>query len=105
VKAIVGFLIRRSRRPKERKYCDTYQLAQVLAPDHFEFCDNVLESARMRAGQPPMSKRPCGPPLILNPLKGAVPHDPESGIRIILPEQGDPVDRQRRDFEQGKSLL
>jgi phosphatidylserine decarboxylase len=30
----------------------------VLAPDHFEFCDNVLESARIRAGQPLMSKRP-----------------------------------------------
>ena len=24
----------------------------VLAPDHFEFCDNVAESARIRAGQP-----------------------------------------------------
>jgi len=24
----------------------------VLAPDNFEFCDNVLESARIRAGQP-----------------------------------------------------
>jgi phosphatidylserine decarboxylase len=24
----------------------------VLAPDHFEFCDNVRESARIRAGQP-----------------------------------------------------
>ena len=24
----------------------------VLAPDHFEFCDNVLESARIRAGAP-----------------------------------------------------
>jgi phosphatidylserine decarboxylase len=26
----------------------------VLAPDHFEFCDNVLESAPVRAGQPLM---------------------------------------------------
>jgi phosphatidylserine decarboxylase len=28
----------------------------VLAPDHFEFCDTVQESARIRAGQPLMSK-------------------------------------------------
>src|ERR1700755_3397596 len=28
----------------------------VLAPDHFEFCDTVRESARIRAGQPLMSK-------------------------------------------------
>ena len=28
----------------------------VLAPDHFEFCDNVVESARIRAGQPLMRK-------------------------------------------------
>jgi phosphatidylserine decarboxylase len=28
----------------------------VLAPDHFEFCDNVSESARIRAGQPLMRK-------------------------------------------------
>jgi len=26
----------------------------VLAPDHFEFCDNVVESARIKAGQPLM---------------------------------------------------
>jgi phosphatidylserine decarboxylase len=26
----------------------------VLAPDHFEFCDNVVESARIRVGQPLM---------------------------------------------------
>ncbi len=26
----------------------------MLAPDHFEFCDNVVESARIRAGQPLM---------------------------------------------------
>jgi phosphatidylserine decarboxylase len=30
----------------------------VLAPDHFEFCDTVQESARIRAGQPLMSKPP-----------------------------------------------
>jgi phosphatidylserine decarboxylase len=30
----------------------------VLAPDHFEFCDTVRESARIRAGQPLMSKPP-----------------------------------------------
>jgi phosphatidylserine decarboxylase len=30
----------------------------VLAPEHFEFCDTVLESARIRAGQPLMSKPP-----------------------------------------------
>jgi phosphatidylserine decarboxylase len=30
----------------------------VLAPDHFEFCDTVLESARIFAGQPLMSKPP-----------------------------------------------
>ena len=29
----------------------------VLAPDHFEFCDNIVESARIRAGQPLMRKR------------------------------------------------
>jgi len=28
----------------------------LLAPDHFEFCDNVLESARICAGQPLMRK-------------------------------------------------
>ncbi|MEA2919759.1 MAG: phosphatidylserine decarboxylase [Bradyrhizobium sp.] len=28
----------------------------VLAPDNFEFCDNVLESARINAGQPLMRK-------------------------------------------------
>jgi phosphatidylserine decarboxylase len=31
----------------------------VLAPDHFEFCDTVRESARIRAGQPLMSKPPA----------------------------------------------
>jgi phosphatidylserine decarboxylase len=30
----------------------------VLAPDRFEFCDTVQESARIRAGQPLMSKPP-----------------------------------------------
>jgi phosphatidylserine decarboxylase len=28
----------------------------MLAPDHFEFCDGVVESARIRAGQPLMRK-------------------------------------------------
>jgi phosphatidylserine decarboxylase len=28
----------------------------VLAPDHFEFCDNVSDGARIRAGQPLMRK-------------------------------------------------
>jgi len=28
----------------------------VLAPDHFEFCDNIVESARILAGQPLMRK-------------------------------------------------
>jgi phosphatidylserine decarboxylase len=28
----------------------------VLAPDHFEFCENVVESAMIRAGQPLMRK-------------------------------------------------
>jgi phosphatidylserine decarboxylase len=28
----------------------------VLAPDHFEFCDNIAEGARIRAGQPLMRK-------------------------------------------------
>ena len=28
----------------------------VLAPDHFEFCDNVSEGARILAGQPLMRK-------------------------------------------------
>ncbi len=28
----------------------------VLAPEHFEFCDNVVESARIRAGQPLLRK-------------------------------------------------
>jgi len=28
----------------------------VLAPDHFEFCDNVREGARILAGQPLMRK-------------------------------------------------
>jgi phosphatidylserine decarboxylase len=32
----------------------------VLAPDHFEFCDNVVESARISAGQPLMRK-PAAP--------------------------------------------
>jgi phosphatidylserine decarboxylase len=31
----------------------------VLAPDHFEFCGTVQESARIRAGQPLMSKPPA----------------------------------------------
>jgi phosphatidylserine decarboxylase len=31
----------------------------VLAPDHFEFCDTVRESAQIRAGQPLMSKPPA----------------------------------------------
>jgi phosphatidylserine decarboxylase len=33
----------------------------VLAPDHFEFCDNVVESARISAGQPLMRKPVAGP--------------------------------------------
>jgi phosphatidylserine decarboxylase len=32
----------------------------VLAPDHFEFCENVVESARIYAGQPLMRK-PASP--------------------------------------------
>ena len=28
----------------------------VLAPEHFEFCDNVVESARIRAGEPLLRK-------------------------------------------------
>ena len=28
----------------------------VLAPDHFEFCDNVTDGARILAGQPLMRK-------------------------------------------------
>ncbi|SDS89527.1 archaetidylserine decarboxylase [Bradyrhizobium canariense] len=31
----------------------------VLAPDHFEFCDNVSDSARIRAGEPLMRKSPA----------------------------------------------
>jgi phosphatidylserine decarboxylase len=31
----------------------------VLTPDHFEFCDNVSESARIRAGEPLMRKSPA----------------------------------------------
>jgi hypothetical protein len=31
----------------------------VLAPDHFECCDNVVESARILAGQPLM-RTPAG---------------------------------------------
>ncbi|MEA2820012.1 MAG: phosphatidylserine decarboxylase [Bradyrhizobium sp.] len=31
----------------------------MLAPDHFEFCDTVRDSARIRAGQPLMSKPPA----------------------------------------------
>jgi phosphatidylserine decarboxylase len=31
----------------------------IIAPDHFEFCDNVLESARISAGQPLMRKPTC----------------------------------------------
>jgi phosphatidylserine decarboxylase len=30
----------------------------VLAPDHFEFCDNVKEGARIRAGEP-LLRKPC----------------------------------------------
>jgi phosphatidylserine decarboxylase len=33
----------------------------VLAPDHFEFCDNVVESARILAGQPLMRRPPARP--------------------------------------------
>ena len=28
----------------------------VLAPDHFEFCENVSEGGRIRAGEPLMRK-------------------------------------------------
>jgi phosphatidylserine decarboxylase len=28
----------------------------VLAPDNFEFCDNVVDSARINAGQPLMRR-------------------------------------------------
>jgi phosphatidylserine decarboxylase len=28
----------------------------VLAPDHFAFCDNVMDSARINAGQPLMRR-------------------------------------------------
>ena len=31
----------------------------VLAPDHFEFCDNVVDSARILAGQPLMRRSPA----------------------------------------------
>jgi phosphatidylserine decarboxylase len=31
----------------------------VLAPDHFEFCDNVIASARIRAGEP-LLRKPVG---------------------------------------------
>jgi phosphatidylserine decarboxylase len=34
----------------------------VLTPDHFEFCDNVRESATIRAGQP-LLRRSLAPPL------------------------------------------
>ena len=34
----------------------------VLAPDHFEFCDNVVDNARINAGQPLM-RRPGANPL------------------------------------------
>jgi phosphatidylserine decarboxylase len=33
----------------------------VLAPEHFEFCDNVTESARIFAGQPLMRRVPARP--------------------------------------------
>ena len=33
----------------------------VLAPDDFEFCDNVLDSAQIRAGQPLLRKSPARP--------------------------------------------
>ncbi len=33
----------------------------VLAPDHFEFCDNVVDSARILAGQPLMRRSPARP--------------------------------------------
>ncbi len=33
----------------------------VLTPDHFEFCENVVESARIYAGQPLMRKPACAP--------------------------------------------
>jgi len=32
----------------------------VLAPGNFEFCDNVVESARIRAGQPLLRRSPPG---------------------------------------------
>jgi phosphatidylserine decarboxylase len=31
----------------------------VLAPDHFEFCDNIVEGTQIRAGQPLMRKLPA----------------------------------------------
>jgi phosphatidylserine decarboxylase len=33
----------------------------VLAPEHFEFCENVVESGRIYAGQPLMRKSTCVP--------------------------------------------
>ena len=47
----------------------------VLAPDHFEFCDDVLESARIKAGQPLM--RRAAPASI-----GVA--DPSEGMKIVV---------------------
>jgi phosphatidylserine decarboxylase len=38
----------------------------VLAPDHFEFCDNVIEGAKIRAGEALMRKTAC-PPSVAKP--------------------------------------
>jgi phosphatidylserine decarboxylase len=36
----------------------------VLAPEDFEFCSNVVESARIKAGQPLMRKARAGDPCL-----------------------------------------
>jgi hypothetical protein len=45
----------------------------VLAPDHFEFCENAVESARIYAGQPLM-RRSAHPTASDDSRRAALPH-------------------------------
>ena len=40
----------------------------VLAPENFEFCDNVVESARVKAGQPLMRKAAGTGACVVDPV-------------------------------------
>jgi phosphatidylserine decarboxylase len=51
----------------------------VLAPDDFEFCDNVVESARIKAGQPLMRKAVRASVCAADPSERVETHDAARG--------------------------